>query len=34
MFAARYAFDNCYFISIDLLRAVVRDWENGDEKTL
>lgn len=32
-FAARYAFDNCCFISIDLLRAVGRDWENGDEKT-
>lgn len=27
---ARYAFDNCYFISIDLLRAVGR--ANGDEK--
>lgn len=33
MFAARNAFDNCYFISIDLLRDVGRDWKNGDEKT-
>lgn len=32
-FAARYAFDNCYFISVDLLKAVGGDWENGDEKT-
>lgn len=30
-FAARYAFDNCSFISIDLPRAVGRDWENGDK---